>query len=49
MKNPLVERPWLLVVVGLGVFVLVWTVFILIAVTHPTESVPLVVPNAVAK
>lgn len=49
MKNPLVERPWLLVVVGLAAFVLAWTVFILIAVTHPAESVPLPPPKAATK
>ncbi|MBK8475864.1 MAG: hypothetical protein IPL39_06000 [Opitutaceae bacterium] len=49
MKNPLVERPWLLVVVGLAAFVLAWTVFLVIATTHPTESVPLVPSKAATK
>jgi len=49
MKNPLVERPWLLVVVALAAFVLAWTVFVVIAETHPTATVPLAAPPSVAQ
>ena len=49
MKNPLVDRPWLLVVGALSAFVLAWMIFFLIAVTHPTPSVPLVAPRGAAE
>ena len=41
MKNPLIERPWLLVVVALAAFVLAWSIFVVFAQTHPAQSVPL--------
>jgi hypothetical protein len=46
VKNPLTERPWLLIVAALAVFVLVWTVFVVIAEVHTPATVPLVVSPA---
>ena len=40
MKNPLAERPWLLIVVGLGLFVAAWIFFLVVAHRHQPESVP---------
>lgn len=48
MKNPLVDRPWLLIVAALAVFVVAWIVFVVIAETHPTESIPLPESHPVA-
>lgn len=49
MKNPLVERPWLLIVAALGAFVIAWIVFVVIAATHPTETIPLPAAQPAAK
>ncbi|HLP10179.1 MAG TPA: hypothetical protein VK178_18600 [Opitutaceae bacterium] len=40
MKNPLSERPWLLIVAALGLFVVAWTVFLVIAERNKPASVP---------
>jgi hypothetical protein len=41
MKNPLHERPWLAIVVALAAFVLVWSVFLVIAHRNAPATVPL--------
>ncbi|HLP02548.1 MAG TPA: hypothetical protein VK163_11040 [Opitutaceae bacterium] len=41
MKNPLSERPWLLIVAALGLFVAAWTVFVIIAERNKPATVPL--------
>jgi hypothetical protein len=39
----------LLIVVALAAFVVAWIVFVVIAETHPTESIPLPAAAPVAK
>ncbi len=41
MKNPLVERPWLLIVAALAVFMTVWIAFLVVAERHKPATVPL--------
>lgn len=40
MKNPIRERPWLLIVGGLALFVTMWIFFLVIAHRNQPESVP---------
>ena len=39
MKNPLIDRPWLLIVGGLAAFIAIWIVLVVIAVRHTPKSV----------
>ncbi|MFT3828789.1 MAG: hypothetical protein QM691_03685 [Opitutaceae bacterium] len=41
MKNPLIDRPWLLIVAALGLFVAAWSVFVVIAERNKPATVPL--------
>ncbi|HQF39893.1 MAG TPA: hypothetical protein PK322_12310 [Opitutaceae bacterium] len=47
MKNPLVERPWLLIVAALAVFVVAWVVFLVVAELHKPAEVPRPVSTSV--
>ena len=40
MKNPLVERPWLLIIAALAIFVAVWIAFLVVAERHKPAEVP---------
>jgi len=40
VKNPLIERPWLLIVGALAAFVAVWIVLFVIAERHAPQTVP---------
>ncbi len=42
MRNPLHDRPWLLIVGALALFVAAWTVFVVVAQRHRPESVPVI-------
>lgn len=49
MRNPLVERPWLLIVVLLAGFMAAWITFVVIAERHKPETVPVVVRPGTAE
>ncbi len=49
MKNPIAERPWLLIVGGLALFVSAWIVFLVIAHRNQPESVPVKTRPAAAR
>lgn len=42
MKNPLAERPWLLIVALLGGFVAAWIAFVVVAERNKPATVPVV-------
>ena len=39
MKNPLVERPWLLIVAALAVFMAMWVAFLVVAERNKPASI----------
>ena len=45
MKNPLVERPWLLIVAALALFMGVWIAFVVVAERHKPAEVPRAAPR----